>query len=37
MAPLPFSVLMSVLAGAVVTAFALDLVKIPVFRHLKIT
>jgi H+-transporting ATPase len=37
MAPLPFHVLGCVLAGAVAFAFALDLVKVPVFRRLNIT
>jgi hypothetical protein len=37
MSPLPFSVLGGVLAGAFAFAFALDLVKVPVFRRLNIT
>ena len=37
MAPVRFSVLISVLAGAIVFAFVVDLVKVPVFRHLKIS
>jgi H+-transporting ATPase len=37
MLPLPFWILGSVLAGAVVFAFVLDLVKVPVFERLKIT
>jgi H+-transporting ATPase len=37
MMPLPFRVLGSVLVGAVAFAFVLDLVKVSVFRRLKIT
>ena len=37
MSPLPFSVLGGVFAGAFAFAFALDLVKVPVFRRLNIT
>jgi H+-transporting ATPase len=37
MAPLPLSILSSVLAAAIAAAFLLDLVKVPVFRRLKIT
>jgi H+-transporting ATPase len=37
MMPLPFRVLGGVLVGAVAFAFALDLVKVSVFRRLKIT
>jgi H+-transporting ATPase len=37
MMPLPVWVLASVLAGATVFVFALDLVKVPVFGRLKIT
>jgi H+-transporting ATPase len=36
MAPLPLWVLGSVLAGAIASAFVLDLAKVPVFRRLKI-
>jgi H+-transporting ATPase len=36
MAPLPLVVIGATLAGAVVFAFLVDFVKIPVFRHLKI-
>jgi len=37
MAPLPLLLLGSVLAVAIAFAFAADLVKIPVFRHLEVT
>jgi H+-transporting ATPase len=37
MAPVQFSVLIGVLAGAIVFAFVVDLVKVPVFRRLNIT
>jgi hypothetical protein len=37
MQPLPFRVLVSLLAGAIIFAFVLDLVKGPVFSRLKIT
>jgi H+-transporting ATPase len=37
MLPLPFWMLGSVLMGAIVFAFVLDLVKVPVFSRLKIT
>jgi H+-transporting ATPase len=37
MAPVQFSVLSSVLAGAIAFAFVVDMVKVPVFRRLKIT
>jgi H+-transporting ATPase len=37
MAPVQFSVLIGVLAGAIVFAFVVDLVKASVFRRLKIT
>jgi hypothetical protein len=36
MAPLPIPVLGGVLAGAIAFAFAVDLVKLPVFSRLKI-
>lgn len=36
MKPMPLAVLLSVLVGAIVFAFVLDLVKVPVFRRLKI-
>jgi hypothetical protein len=37
MAPARLSVLISVLAGAIAFAFAVDLVKVSIFRRLKIT
>jgi H+-transporting ATPase len=37
MAPLPLSLLCSVLGAAIAAAFLLDLVKVSVFGHLKIT
>jgi hypothetical protein len=37
MAPLPLPVLGGVLAGAIVIAFVLDLVKLSVFGRLKVT
>jgi uncharacterized integral membrane protein len=37
MLPLPFWLLGSVLMGAVIFAFVLDFVKVPVFARLKIS
>ena len=36
MAPLPLFVMGGTLAGAVVFAFVVDIVKVPVFKRLKI-
>jgi hypothetical protein len=37
MAPLPLLVMGGLFAGAIVFALAVDIVKVPVFNHLKIT
>jgi len=37
MSPLPTSVVIGTLGAAIAFAFALDFVKVPVFRRLKIT
>ena len=37
MAPLPLLVIAGALGGAVVFAFLMDLVKVPLFRHLSLT